>query len=323
MKRNPLILDTDGGVDDAQALVMLLAHGVVPMAITTVFGNVGVDAATRNMLDVLALAGAEVPVHQGQARALTGALIDATEIHGADGLGGAVRPARTGQAQGQDAVSYLTATLGQAAVAGRCVDLLMIGPLTNLALALRLDPGIARGIGRLTLMGGTLHGRGNTTPAAEFNIYADPEAAAIVLTAGIPTTVAAWEVCFGHAMPLETVDAVIADLPDHPLAAFSTTLLLHGRAINRSYGGRGDFKYIDPLAAAAVIEPGLVTASLEASVDVALAPGLTRGMTVVDPSGRLGTPSVTFITRADPERLDALFAASLRWTPTARIHAIA
>ncbi|SMY07134.1 nucleoside hydrolase [Flavimaricola marinus] len=315
MTRNPLILDTDGGVDDAQALLMLLAHGITPLAITTVFGNVSLEAATRNILDVLSLAKADVPVHMGQSRPLTGAVIDARNIHGEDGLGSAPRPVKAADPSERDGVEFLVTTLSAAARTGTKIDLLMIGPLTNLALALRMAPMISDGIGQLTIMGGTLFGRGNTTPAAEFNIYADPEAAAIVFAADIPTVVAAWEVCSAHAMESDAIDALIEALPGTPLAEFSAHLMLHARKVSFSYGGDGHFRFVDPLAAAAVIEPGLITAVQTHSVDVALAPGLTRGMTLVDPSGRLGTPPVTFIETADIDRLCALFAASAHWTP--------
>ncbi|HSF63255.1 MAG TPA: nucleoside hydrolase, partial [Paracoccaceae bacterium] len=99
-----LILDTDGGVDDAQALLMLLAAGRVPDAITTVFGNVDLDSATRNILSVLAVAGADVPVHAGAAGPLIGQAISAQEIHGRDGLGGAPRPESIADPASQDAV---------------------------------------------------------------------------------------------------------------------------------------------------------------------------------------------------------------------------
>jgi purine nucleosidase/non-specific riboncleoside hydrolase len=268
--RNPLILDTDGGVDDAQALLMLLAHDVVPEAVTTVFGNVGIEAATRNVLSVLALARADgVPVHVGQGRPLTGPPIDASHVHGEDGLGGAPRPLQLPDPAGDDAVGFLCERLGRAAAQDAKVDLLMIGPLTNLALALRLRPGIAAGIGRLTVMGGTLHGRGNTTPAAEFNIFADPEAAAIVFGADIPTTVVPWETCHVHRLAGEEVEALLAPRSGDALGDFSYALWTHVRAVVQRFG-RGDvFQFVDPLAAAVVIEPGLVVRSLEASVDVA------------------------------------------------------
>lgn len=315
--RRPLILDTDGGVDDAQALVLLLAHGVVPEAITTVFGNVGLEAATRNILTVLALCGAAtVPVHAGQASPMLGEAIDATHVHGEDGLGGAPRPDRIPEAAGADAVGFLVERLGRAARDGAPVDLLFIGPLTNLALALRLRPGIEAGIGHLVIMGGTVFGRGNTTPAAEFNVFADPEAASVVFQADIPTTLVPWEPCRSHAMTGAEVDAAFAGLAGDPLGRFNEALARHARRVTQGFGRPDLFQFVDPFAAAVLIEPSLVTLSESASLDVALAPGIARGMTVVDPSGRLGTPRVTVVQEGDLDRLRALFTASIAWRPS-------
>lgn len=311
-----LILDTDGGVDDAQALLMLIAAGRTPDAITTVFGNVGRDAATRNMLTVLAVAGLpEVPVHKGADRPLTQPIIDAKYIHGEDGLGGAPRPADIPAPAGEDGVGFLVSSFRAAAAAGDRIDLLMIGPLTNLALALRVAPDIVEGIGRLTIMGATVYGRGNTTPAAEFNIYADPEAASVVFGAEIDTLVAPWEPCVSHFMTGDEVDALLADIPDSPQKQFSAALVTHARQTTLGYGGPDHFRFVDPLAIAAVIEPEIVVKSVEASVDVALAPGITRGMTLVDPSFRLGTPRVTLIEEARIDRLVALYRASVAYRP--------
>ncbi|TCQ08911.1 purine nucleosidase/non-specific riboncleoside hydrolase [Rhizobium sp. PP-F2F-G36] len=317
-KQNRLILDTDGGVDDAQALLMLIATDYTPDAVTTVFGNVGLEAATRNILAVLAVAGAEVPVHMGSARPLNQPVIDATDIHGEDGLGGAPRPQTTAGPSSRDAIGFLVSTFREAAISGDKVDLLMIGPLTNLALALRLAPDIVQGIGRLTIMGGTVYGRGNTTPAAEFNVYADPEAAAIVFSAPLDILVAPWEPCVTHNMTGDQVEALFAEVPDSFEKQFSLALVSHTRQTIAGYGGGDRFRFVDPLAAAAVIEPSIVTASIRASVEVALAPGITRGMTVVDPSGRLGTPAVTLIQEAKLDRLIALYAASIAYRPPAK-----
>lgn len=313
---NPLILDTDGGVDDAQALLMLIAAGKVPSAVTTVFGNVSLEHATANMLSLLTLAGVQVPVHAGAARPLNATPIDARHVHGHEGLGKTPRPPTSRTTASNDAVAYLRDTLRASAVSGHKTDVLMIGPLTNLALALRLEPGIVDGIGQLTIMGGTLFGRGNTTPAAEFNIYADPEAAHIVLTCGANTLIAPWEPCLTHAIPGELMETLFDTVPESAYKALCLDLARHARDIAKGFG-RGDwFSFVDPLAAAAVIDPGVITKSQTASIDVALAPGITRGMTVVDPSGRLGTPKVTLIETADISRLTALFAASVAYQPT-------
>lgn len=311
---NRLILDTDGGVDDAQALLMLVAAGRTPDAITTVFGNVGLDAATRNILSTLAVAGVSTPVHKGAGRPLTQAIIDAKNVHGEDGLGGAPRPAHSDAVTSDDAIGFLRETFRHAAARGERVDILMIGPLTNLALALRLEPAILAGIGQLTIMGATIYGRGNTTPAAEFNIYADPEAAAVVFSSEIDIVLVPWEPCVTHNMTGDEVDALFAKAPDGADKAFSTALARHARQTIAGYGGGDHFRFVDPLAAAVVIEPGIVTKSIRASVDVALAPGITRGMTVVDPSGRLGTPMVTLVEEAKLDRLIALYAASIAFS---------
>lgn len=315
MTRNPLIFDTDGGVDDAQALILLIAHGVVPMAVTTVFGNVGLEAATRNMLATLAVLGADVPVHAGADRPLVQPIIDARHIHGEDGLGNAPRPDSQAEVASHDGVGFLRHTFAAAAQKGEKVDILMIGPLTNLALALRMEPGIIAGIGQLTIMGATVYGRGNTTPAAEFNICADPEAAAVVFQADIDTVVVPWEPCVTHSLTGDQLDALFADIPAGLPKTFSQALARHARQVVAGYGGGDNMRFVDPFAAAVVIDPTIITKSVRASIDVALAPGITRGMTVVDPSGRLGTPMVTLVEEAPLPRLIEMYATSIAYRP--------
>lgn len=310
-RMNKLILDTDGGIDDAQALLLLIAAGRAPFAVTTVFGNVGLEAATANILATLAVAGADIPVHMGAEKAIAQPLIDAKHVHGEDGLGGAPRPARTAEPAGDDAVSFLVETLLDAASRQEKVDLLMIGPLTNLALALERDASITQGIGRLTIMGGTLIGRGNITPAAEFNIYADPEAAKIVFASGVDIVVVPWEPCVEHNLSGAEVDALFSRVPETSAKRFSQALASHARQRVSGFGGGDAFRFVDPFAAAVAVDPSIITRSVRASIDVALSSDITRGMTVVDPSGRLGTPMVTLVETARIERLTELYAASL------------
>ncbi len=309
------IFDSDGGVDDAQALILLVANGKVPDLITTVFGNVGRDQATTNLLAVCAHLNVDIPVHLGADRPLTQPIIDAKYVHGDDGLGGARRPAQQALPASNDGVGELRRVFGEAAGKGERVDILMIGPLTNLALALRLEPSIVDGIGTLTIMGGNVYGRGNTTPAAEFNIYADPEAAHVVLTAGIETVVIPWEPCTTHYMEGERVDALFESIPASVLSDFSQALASHARQNGIRRGNPDRFLYVDPLAAAVVLDPTMVTKSVFASSSVELSPGLTRGMTLVDPSGRLGTPKITFVEEVDVAKVDALYARSAAYSP--------
>lgn len=309
------IFDSDGGVDDAQALILLVANGKTPDIITTVFGNVGRDQATTNLLAVASHLGVDIPTHRGADRPLIQPIIDATYVHGSDGLGGAPRPKTQAQPASDDAIGVLIRTFRDAAKAGDKADILMIGPLTNLALALRLAPDIVSGIGTLTIMGGTVYGRGNTTPAAEFNIYADPEAAHIVLTAGVETIVVPWEACVAHYMDGERVDTLFDSTPPSIQRDFSQALVNHYRGVREKLGRPDNMLYVDPLAAAVVLDPAIVTKSVTASSSVELGPGLTRGMTLVDPSGRLNTPKITFVEEVDLAKVDAFYARSVAYVP--------
>src|SRR5205823_3548467 len=158
----------------------------------------------------------------------------------------------------------------EAAAAGEQVDLLTIGPLTNLALALEQSPGIVDGIGQLTIMGGTVFGRGNVTPAAEFNIFADPEAAAIVFRAALDTVVVPWEPCVTHFLTGPEIDRLFEGVAEGLPKDFSWALVQHARKTDIARGDGDRFRFIDPLAAAVVIDPRIVTRSLRASVEVAL-----------------------------------------------------
>lgn len=315
MIRRPFIFDTDGGVDDAQALLLLIAHGCPPDVVTTVFGNVSLDQATQNMLATLAVAGANIPVHKGADRPLVQPIIDAKYVHGDDGLGGAPRPPLTQAPASDDAVGLMVRTFREAAARGEKADLIMIGPLTNLALALERDRSILDGIGRVTIMGATVYGRGNSTPAAEFNIYADPEAAQIVFSAPLDMVIVPWEPCVSHAMTGEAVDAAIARQPANAARDFSVALARHLRHGVQQWTGQDRLRIVDPLAAAVVVDPSIVRKSVSACVQVSLSPGLTRGMTVVDPSGRLGTPRFTLVEEVDAERLHQLYIASTAHSP--------
>ena len=314
-KRNRLIVDTDGGVDDAQAVIMLVSNGVVPMAITTVFGNVDLATATDNLLTVVATLGVDCPVYRGAARALVAADVHARQVHGEDGLGGAARHPFPPVAMSGHAVDFLRSTLSDAARTGEKIDLLMLGPLTNLALALRLDPALAEGIGTLTIMGGTIIGRGNITPSAEFNIFADPEAAQIVFSAPIDRVLVPWETCLLHGIDRQAIDQAFSAASASAASTFSRALADHLMANARSRG-RGDRLFcIDPLAAAVVVDPDIITASLMAAVEVSLAPGPARGATLIDPALRIAAPPLRVVEDVDANALYRLYARSVGYQP--------
>lgn len=182
----PLIIDSDPGLDDALAIGVAVARPEINLlAVTTVGGNADVRHCTTNALRLLDVYGAgDVPVAEGAAGALFGSVVRATEIHGEAGIGKTVLPAAKASARPEGAVDLIVSILRSHP---EPVVIAPIGPLTNIALLLRLHPELAPRIAHVCLMGGSV-GDGNTTVSAEFNIYADPEAAAIVFESGLPIT---------------------------------------------------------------------------------------------------------------------------------------
>ena len=192
MAPQKIIIDCDPGIDDALALVFAHGHpGLDLRGITTVAGNVGLHATTANALRVQDYIGMrDVPVVPGSAGPLLGPLIDARHVHGVCGLGGARIPAAASAAADGHAVDYL---IEEISAAPGEITLIAIGPLTNIALAVRRHPALTSLVRNFVIMGGSA-GRGNVTPAAEFNIAADPEAAAIVFGAGWTVTMVGLDV---------------------------------------------------------------------------------------------------------------------------------
>ena len=179
----PVILDCDPGHDDAVAIVVAARHAEL-LGITTVAGNAPLERTTHNALAVRELLGVDVPVHSGAARPLVAELHTAPAVHGVSGLDGAELPTPTRPLDGTDAVGFIVDTCR--AVEG--VWIVGVGPLTNVALALRVAPDLAARIAGISIMGGGTFG--NRSPVAEFNIWADPEAAAAVFGYGGPLVMA-------------------------------------------------------------------------------------------------------------------------------------
>jgi purine nucleosidase len=185
------LIDTDTASDDAVALVMALKHPDVQVeAITVVGGNVPREQGVQNALYTVELCGASVPVYAGAAQPLLRPLATAQSVHGQDGMGDIGLPLRGRSPAGEDGVSVIVETIRRHA--GR-ITVVTLGPLTNLALALRLDPSLADKVERCVVMGGVGYGYGNVTPVAEYNLWVDPEAAKIVFEAGLPLTMVGWD----------------------------------------------------------------------------------------------------------------------------------
>ena len=281
MARLPMLIDCDPGLDDAIAL-LAAAHLADVVGITTVNGNVGIDHTTHNALAITQIADLDIPVHRGAARPLIAPTIDAAYVHGPTGLGSVELPELTRSTVSDDAVGFICDT-------ARAVDglhLVAVGPLTNIALALRADPDLPSRLGGFTIMGGGAH-VGNVTAAAEFNVWADPEAAAIVFREFPMTTMVGLDVT--HRVLMRPADRDRLRAAGGPAASLAADLLDFAVARAGEIAGRDGAPIHDASAVMAVVHPELFSGA-ERPVDVELAGTLTRGMTVVDerPGGRAG-----------------------------------
>jgi len=273
-----LLIDTDGGSDDVVALIMALRSSDVRVsAITVVAGNIPVEQATRNVLCAAELCGAQTPVCTGAERPLLRELVTAQWFHGKDGLGDHGYAPASRQADSRHAVDAIIETV----LLNPGIEVVTLGPLTNLALAMSREPRIINAIGRCVVMGGAPCCEGNVTPAAEFNIWVDPEAAKIVFRAGLPLEMVGWHLCRGSAaLNQEDISKILA--LGTPVAEF----VIHSNSLaaDAYHAQTGDYgiSLPDPVAMAIALRPELCTASSMHYVDVETMSDLTRGMTVVD-----------------------------------------
>ena len=275
-----IIIDTDGGVDDALALLFALAcQDARVEAITTVHGNVPVEQATANVLEVLHIAGCARMVAQGCMAPLSGVPVFARDVHGAEGLGGWAREQRGEMAVLSDlsAPALITSLARQSP--GE-ITLVTIGPLTNAAVALREDPEGFRMLRRMVTMGGAVFERGNVTTTAEFNFYADPHAAREVVRSGVPMTLVGLDVTHKVVSTQDRMEQLLAGecgTRERFLRCICERML----SFYRPRIGADQFFLHDPLAVGVALDPSLAgTRAMQ--VDIETAGELTRGMVVAE-----------------------------------------
>jgi purine nucleosidase len=276
--KRKFLIDTDTASDDAVALIMALrCADVEVVAITTVAGNVAVQQATRNALYTAELCDVEVPVYSGAEGPLKRAFVDASWFHGHDGLGdhGYAAPRRRAEKQGAvDAIiEKIESHPG--------LVLVTLGPLTNVALALKKKPGIAAQVSRCVVMGGAPCCEGNVTPAAEYNIWCDPEAARVVMRSGLAVELVGWQLCRGGAVLNATeIEQVLSF--GTPVAKFAIECNSRAQQAFLEQSGEHGISLPDPVAMAVALDASIVTAQSEHYVEIETESELTRGMTVVD-----------------------------------------
>jgi purine nucleosidase len=273
-----ILIDTDTASDDAVALIMALRSREVRVAaITVVAGNVPVAQATSNALYTAELCGSNVPVYSGAEGPLFRKLETADWFHGADGLGDhGYKPARR-HAEPLHAADALIQTVQQ----HPGIEIVTLGPLTNLAIALLREPKLPALVKRCVVMGGAPCCEGNVTPAAEFNIWVDPEAARIVFRSGLALEMVGWQLCRGdavlHQRDIEHLLALKNPLADFAVRCNSTAV----ESYFKQTGQRG-ISLPDPVAMGIALNPELCTSSSEHYVEIEVSSELTRGMTLVD-----------------------------------------
>ncbi len=285
MTRESNIIDTDPGQDDAVAILLALAANdrLDLRGLTTVAGNVGIELTTANALRIVELAGrGDMPVYRGAERPLLFPLDTVEFVCGVDGLAGADIPQAKGGPQLQHAVDFIIATLR--AAPDKTITLCPIGPLTNIALALRLAPDVAAKVKRIVLMGGAMN-LGNMTPAAEYNIYADPHAAAIVFASGIPIVMMGLHLTHQAICSHDQV-ARIGSL------GTATGRTIHGMLTRPRAArlGTSGHPMHDPCVIAYLLWPELFEGR-DCFVEIETGAGPLRGRTTIDWNGRLQRPA--------------------------------
>jgi len=312
----PILIDTDPGIDDALAILLALGSPEVSVeAITTVAGNVEVDLGTANAFRILDVARPRhrPRVARGAAGPLVGPLVTAAHVHGDDGLGNLGRlrepdgrsryPEPSHTLEMLDGADLILETADR--FAGRLV-VVALGPLTNVALALQRDRRRLAQAARIVVMGGAVAVPGNVTPAAEFNIHVDPEAASTVFASGLPIELVPLDVT--RKVVLTTADLGTALARNRgPTARFIEDFTAHGFDFETERGD-GSIALHDPLAVGVALDPGLVTLE-PLHIEVECEGRLTRGMTVADrrPFGTRPAPTCRAALEVDAPRFLRLF----------------
>lgn len=309
------LIDTDAGVDDIQALVIALRHPSTfnVVGITVVAGNVPLPKASVNVAECLRMCGREdIPYFNGAERPIVSPLVSGESIHGADGLNGYwnKKHGESLPTLKQPEALHAASAIIKLATEHSPLNIVTLGPLTNLALALMIDSTLHERLGRVVVMGGAVHAKGNITPVAEYNVYADPEAAHICLERLPMVELLSWECSID---PLHQFDNCFFE-------AYTGGYGTHGemiRLITLLHEGKSTVFFCDPLTVCIAMDPTTIKQSVEKHCTVELAGGRTRGMLVVNwgfsdmPEINSAKSNVKIIQRLDIDRIKQIFLGSV------------
>lgn len=307
-QKKKVIIDCDPGHDDAAAIILAARSPEVELAgLTCVAGNVEVEKTSLNALKLCGLAGIRsVPVVKGMAKPLFGELHTASAVHGKSGLDGVTLPPTDLQFHPGHAVDFLIETF---LATDREITLIPTAPLTNIAMAMLREPRIIPRIPEIVLMGGAM-GQGNVTPSAEFNIYADPEAAKVVFESGVPIVMVGLDVT--HKAPLTSEHLTMISNHGTPVSDALTSMFRFYLGAIHDMGVAAWASLHDACAVAAVCDPTLLKTQLM-RVDIELTGEFTRGRTVCDPHLAHGRPPNVYVgVDFDAERYFSMLIERLR-----------
>ena len=304
------VIDTDTASDDAVALIMAMRHpGVRIEAITVVAGNVPVDQAIQNALYTVELCQQAIPVYRGMPAPLTRPLLTAQFVHGQDGMGDIGLPLTGRQPANGHAVNVMIETIHR--FAGN-ITLVTLGPLTNVAAALRQDPLIAKAVRECVIMGGTGQGHGNVTPVGEYNFWADPEAAKIVFESGMHLKMVGWDISRTYAMFNPEDTAKLRGIGTS-LATFCVDIQATVTQFAKTQSGLPGFDLPDAIAMAIALQPKVATETKSLFVTIETQSELCRGQSVVDHFGVLGQkPNAKVVLKASRERFWSMLCDAVR-----------
>ena len=319
MTKIPLLIDTDTAGDDTVALLFGLRSPEVDLkAITVCAGNVGFEQMIENALYTVEVAGrsGQVPVYPGCQQTLMRPWITEEKIHGEKGMGLGDFPLAKQRPESLHAANAIVTLAdryaGELVIAG-------IAPVTNLAVALMLDPDLPKKVKHLYLMAGNNQALGNVTPAAEFNVWVDPEAAKMVFSAGFNLTMVGWEICVRHSLMNDAAWEEIAAFGT-PLSEFFTTVNQVTREFCKREQHLNGSTHPDAITLAGIVNPGLFIEVHDRHVAIETHSDLTRGMTVVDELAVTGNPANAHIVyRADEAMFKGMLFDLLRQTRSSKL----